>query len=69
MSNLLDMESATTQESQMTVEIYKLTASNGRHIRTATKVTFEDGITVRFMERMSKREAIRQAILHRERNV
>lgn len=53
----------------MTVEIYKLTASNGRHIRTATKVTFEDGITVRFMERMSKREAIRQAILHRERNV
>lgn len=43
------------------VETYKLFASNGRYIRTATRVTFSTGRTVEFMERMSKREAIRQA--------
>lgn len=44
-----------------TVESYNLVASNGRKIRTATKVTI-NGQTVRFMERMTKREAIRQAV-------
>lgn len=43
-----------------TVENYSLYAANGRRIRTATKVTI-NGQEVRFMERMSKREAIRQA--------
>ena len=45
------------------VATYKMFANNGRYIRTATKVTFSDGRTVEFMERMSKREAIRQATL------
>ena len=44
------------------VTSYNMTARNGRHIRTATRVTFSDGRTVEFMERMSKREAIRQAM-------
>lgn len=46
---------------QPTASNYRLTASNGRHIRTATMVTFPDGRVIRFMEKMSKREAIRQA--------
>lgn len=46
---------------QPTVSTYRLTASNGRHIRIATMVTLADGRVVRFMEKMSKREAIRQA--------
>jgi hypothetical protein len=42
-------------------ETYNLTASNGRHIRKATKVVFDSGHEVRFTERLSKREALRQA--------
>ena len=43
------------------VETYNLTAANGRRIRTATQVVYADGRTVRFMERLTKTEAIRQA--------
>lgn len=43
------------------VRNYELLARNGRKIRTATMVVFPDGREVRFTERMSKREAIRQA--------
>lgn len=43
------------------VETYNLTTSTGRHIRKATQVVYPDGRVVRFMERMSKREALRQA--------
>lgn len=47
---------------QPTVSNYRLTAAlTGRHIRIATMVTFPDGHVVRFMERMSERDAIRQA--------
>ena len=44
------------------VETYRLVASNGRHIRLATKVTLADGRVVKFMERMPKRAAIAQAL-------
>jgi hypothetical protein len=50
-----------TTTQQPTASNYHLTASNGRHIRTATMVTFPDGRVVRFMEKMSKRDAIKQA--------
>lgn len=46
----------------MKAETFKLVAQNGRHIRVATKVTFPDGYEVKFMERMPKGEAIKQAI-------
>lgn len=49
------------------VSTYQLVASNGRPIRKATKVTFADGREVRFTERMSKREALRQAAVLAER--
>lgn len=52
----------------MTVETYTLIASNGRKIRKATKVTFADGYCVRFTELIGKREAIRQAVIVRERD-
>lgn len=45
---------------QPTVSTYNLTAPNGRHIRRATQVTFPDGRVIRFMEKMSKRETLRQ---------
>ncbi len=48
------------------VSTYKLKASNGRHIRLATAVTFPDGRVVRFIDRLGKREAIRQAAAVRE---
>lgn len=52
-----------------TVETYSLKAGNGsgRHVRTATLVRFADGEIVRFMERLPKGVAIRQAIAERER--
>lgn len=43
------------------VTTYQLTAKNGRPIRIATQVTFADGRVVRFIERISKAEALRQA--------
>jgi hypothetical protein len=49
------------------VETYTLTASNGRKIRQATRVVFADGQVVAFVERMSRREALRQAAAHKER--
>jgi hypothetical protein len=45
-----------------TVDTYRLTAANGRHIRMATRVTFPDGEVVTFLERLGKRAAIAQAI-------
>ena len=45
----------------MKVETYKLTAGNGKHIRLATKVTRDDGTEIKFMEKLSKKEAIEQA--------
>jgi hypothetical protein len=44
----------------MQVKDYRLTAPNGRHIRTATMIVLADGKEVRFTERMSKAQAIRQ---------
>jgi hypothetical protein len=45
-----------------TVETYRLRASNGRHIRMATRVRFPNGQVVSFLDKMPKREAIRQAV-------
>jgi len=50
-----------TNAQQIRVETYRLTTRSGRHIRKATKVVFPDGYEIRFTERMSKREALRQA--------
>jgi hypothetical protein len=56
-------------EKTMTVSNYRMVASNGKAIRTATKVTFADGYVVRFTERMSKREAVKQATTVRNKGV
>jgi hypothetical protein len=52
----------------MKVELYQQVTKAGRHIRMATEVTFPDGMVVRFMDRLSKREAVRQAQEHRARH-
>jgi hypothetical protein len=49
----------------MKVELFRMVAANGRHIRMATKVTFADGTVVKFMERLPKGEAVRQAMQQR----
>jgi hypothetical protein len=43
------------------VETYALKASNGRHIRMATRVIMADGRVIKFIDKMGKAEAIRQA--------
>lgn len=50
-----------------TVETYRLVTTTGRHIRMATRVTFADGLVVKFMDKMGNKEAIRQAELYRVR--
>lgn len=42
------------------VEPYVLYAANGRRVRVATQVTLPSGKVVRFMERLSRREALAQ---------
>ena len=49
-----------------TVGTYQLVAGNGRPIRKATVVTFADGQEIRFIERLPKGEAIKQAEARRE---
>jgi ribosomal protein S4E len=51
---------------EMQVTTYTLKTSNGRHVRTATKVVLTDGREIKFMERMSKREALRAVAAMRE---
>jgi hypothetical protein len=48
-------------DTQMTVKNYTLIASNGRKTRVATKVVLSDGTEIKFIERLSKRDAIRNA--------
>jgi hypothetical protein len=43
------------------VETYTIAAGTGRRIRKATRVRFDDGTLIEFMEKMGKRKAIRQA--------
>lgn len=43
------------------VENYKLKTIGGRHIRIATKVIFSDNTEIRFLDKMTKREAIKNA--------
>lgn len=49
-----------TKETIARIETYRLTASNGRHIRMATKIVFQDGTERRFTERMSRKQALAQ---------
>jgi hypothetical protein len=44
------------------VETYLMRTASGRPIRQATLVRFDNGRVVQFTERMSKREAVRQAL-------
>ena len=50
------------------VETYNLKTRKGKHIRKATMVIFPDGKVIRFIEKMGKKEAIRQAQKQREIN-
>jgi hypothetical protein len=50
----------TKNNSEPRIENYSLTASNGRHIRTATRIVFQDGRSILFTEKMSKRLALAQ---------
>lgn len=43
------------------VETYELKTATGKHIRKATKVTLDNGTVIKFTERMSKRDALKQA--------
>jgi hypothetical protein len=48
-------------KSEIKAERYLLKAANGHPVRIATKAVFSDGFVVYFMERMSKKEVLRQA--------
>jgi len=66
----METTNATNETETMTIETYRQIASNGRHIRMATKVTLEGGRVIKFDEKMSKKEAVRQVglCLAREAN-
>ncbi len=54
-------------EETASVGTYQLYAANGRAIRRATMVTFDDGRLIKFTEYIpSKRQAIREAFAHQE---
>jgi hypothetical protein len=44
------------------VASYTITTPEGRRIRTATKVVFTDGTERRFLDKMTKREALAQVV-------
>lgn len=43
------------------VENYRIFASNGNPIRVASKVIFPTGKEMKFLDKLSKREALKQA--------
>ncbi len=45
----------------MKCEIYNLQTKDGKHIRKATKVVFDNGEEIKFTERLTNEEAKRQA--------
>lgn len=47
----------------MIIKTYPLYASNGRYIRKATMVILDDGWTIKFLDKVSKKFAIRQVKL------
>ena len=47
-------------------ELVRQTTSSGKHIRMVSKVTLDDGTVIKFMDRMSKKEAFRQALMRRK---
>lgn len=49
------------KEKKMRVENYNLKANNGKHARVATKAILNNGQEILFTEKMSKKEAIRNA--------
>lgn len=49
------------------IETYQLKTIDGKHIRKATLVRFEDGKVIRFMERMPRIEAKKQALQIRKK--
>lgn len=51
----------------MKIETYNLKAGNGKQVRMATKVVLDNGQEIKFMEKMSKREALNQATRYLER--
>lgn len=59
---LQEMRSATNEiNPSPKAKDYKLKTSEGKPIRTATKVVFNDGREVKFMDKLPKKEAIKQA--------
>ena len=50
-----------TTTTTYTVSTYNLKSANGRHIRQATQVTCPDGTVIRFIEKVGKAQAIKQA--------
>jgi hypothetical protein len=55
----------TTQISE--IKTYQLIAPTGRPVRKATMVRFADGHVIKFIGRMTNREAREQAVQHRIR--
>lgn len=49
------------------VETFQLVNAQGRHIRRATQVVLADGRRVRFIEKMSKADALRNVAYQIER--
>jgi hypothetical protein len=54
-----------TNTNGYTVTNFKMQTATGRRVRTATSVECPDGTTINFMEKLGKRDAIRQAELVR----
>jgi hypothetical protein len=50
----------------MQVVTYSLKSKEGKHIRMATMVICDDGQVIRFTEKMSKRNAMRQAAFQKQ---
>lgn len=62
---------AVTVDGFTAVEVvdYKLFTGAGRYIKLASKVIFSDGVSVAFLDRLTKKYAIAQAVYRRSKGV
>jgi hypothetical protein len=59
------METTNMEQQAAKVETYNLLSRDGKNIRQATKVAFPDGVVVKFIDKLPKKEAIKQALERR----
>jgi len=57
-----------TEKDIKSVEEYQLLTASGKRVRKATKVIFKNGKEIKFVEKVTKKDAIKNALYQANKN-